>query len=69
MSMDEVAAFRFGSVADSYVQLKYGDARNVGVMGVAIFREKGSPLLQPKSEEVKTRERANPFPGQFSTPP
>ena len=37
-SMDEVATFRFASVPDAYAAKK-GDDRNVGVIGVAIFRE------------------------------
>ena len=68
-NLNEVAAFRLGSVSDSYAQRKYGETRNVGVIGVAVFREKGTRSLQPKSREIKTREQANPFPGQFATPP
>jgi len=68
-SMDEVASFKFGSVADSYAELKYGDTRNVGVIGVAIFREKGSAMLQQPGNETKIRKKADPFPGQFATPP
>jgi hypothetical protein len=39
LDMGRVAAFRFGSVADSYAARK-GDARNVGVIGVAFFAER-----------------------------
>lgn len=38
-SMDAVATFRFGSVDDSFAG-RTGDARNVGVIGVAFFRER-----------------------------
>jgi hypothetical protein len=38
-SMDTVAAFRFSSVRDSFAAQK-GDDRNVGVVGVAFFRER-----------------------------
>lgn len=38
-SMDDVATFRFSSVRDSYAARK-GDDRNVGVIGVALFRER-----------------------------
>lgn len=38
VSMRDVAAFRFSTVADSYAA-KRGDARDVGVIGVAVFRE------------------------------
>jgi hypothetical protein len=42
-SLDEVAAFRFGSVSDSYAG-RTGHARNVGVIGVAFFRERAVPV-------------------------
>jgi hypothetical protein len=66
-SMEQVAAFRFGSVARSYAASK-GDARNVGVIGVAVFAERGSgyPWLAP---EVDRRHGADVFPGRFATPP
>jgi hypothetical protein len=38
-SMDEVATFRFSSVGDSYAG-RLGEARDVGVIGVAFFAEK-----------------------------
>jgi hypothetical protein len=38
-SLDTVAAFRFSSVRDSYAARK-GQDRNVGVIGVAFFRER-----------------------------
>lgn len=68
-SMDTVAAFRFGSVRNSYAEKKTGDSRNVGVIGVALFNERGTdPSSWPRGD---TRQRldANPFPGQFATPP
>ncbi|AOI90920.1 hypothetical protein NUV26_01845 [Burkholderia pseudomultivorans] len=65
-SRDEVAAFRFASVPDSYVaNSKYGDTANVGVIGVALFAQK-------ESEEDALRRNANPFPGNdngFAPPP
>jgi hypothetical protein len=39
LSLRDVAAFRFSPVADSYAAMM-GDARNVGVIGVAVFRER-----------------------------
>ena len=66
-STEEVAAFRFGSVRGSYASQKHGDARNVGVIGVALFHERGTTPWTP--EEIQRRNRANPFPGQFATPP
>lgn len=68
-SADAVAAFRFGSVRESYAQQKHGDARNVGVIGVALFHEQGSNPLTWNRGEVQQRLDANPFPGQFATPP
>jgi hypothetical protein len=41
-----VAAFRFGSVASSYAASK-GDARDVGVVGVAVFPERPAPPPRP----------------------
>ena len=66
-SMDEVAAFRFGSVRGSYAGQK-GNDRNVGVIGVAVFAERGA--TQPWTErEIGRRETADPFPGRFAAPP
>jgi hypothetical protein len=66
-SQAEVAAFRFGAVKDSYAARK-GNDRNVGVIGIAFFHERGSQL--PWTErELQRRDTANPFPGQFAAPP
>ena len=46
LDMGRVAAFRFSSVADSYAA-KTGDARNVGVIGVAFFAERFVPRPPP----------------------
>ncbi|MBA2543004.1 MAG: hypothetical protein H0V17_25410 [Deltaproteobacteria bacterium] len=53
-----VAAFRFGRVADSYAAQTSGD-RNVGVVGFAIFAERGA-VWTPV--ELNRRDTANPFP-------
>jgi hypothetical protein len=66
-SMDEVAAFRFGSVRNSYAGKK-GDDRNVGVIGMAFFEERGATFPWTR-DELERRERANPFPGGFAQPP
>ena len=68
-STDSVAAFRFGSVRGSYAQQKHGDSRNVGVIGFAFFNERGSSPFPWTSDEIRRRQDANPFPGQFATPP
>jgi len=66
-NMDQVAAFRFGSVRGSYAGQK-GNDRNVGVIGVAFFAERGAQ--QPWTErEIGRRESADPFPGRFAAPP
>jgi hypothetical protein len=49
LSGSAVAAFRFGSVRDSYAA-RMGDARDVGVIGVAVFPERAPvPLARPWS--------------------
>lgn len=69
-SMESVAAFRFGSVADSYSNQKHGSTRNVGVIGVAAFNERGTnPASWMIGADTSTRLQADPFPGRFATPP
>lgn len=68
-SMETVAAFRFGAVKDSYAERKHGDARNVGVIGLAVFHEQGDSPATWGRGEVRRRLDANPFPGQFASPP
>lgn len=46
LNQASVAAFRFGSVASSYAASK-GDARDVGVIGVAVFPERLHPPRPP----------------------
>jgi len=67
-STQQVAAFRFAAVADSYAA-QTGSARNVGVIGLAFFSERGDAFV-PESE-VRLRETASPFPAdpRFSRPP
>jgi len=63
----DVAAFRFGRVADSYAASK-GDARNVGVIGIALFAEDGDPI--DGDDDMRLRESATPFPDErFAQPP
>jgi hypothetical protein len=69
-----VAAFRFGRVGDSYAA-KVGDARDVGVIGIAFFGEEGDPWTPWTDSELKRRTAANPFPedgpsgARFASPP
>lgn len=67
-STSSVASFRFASVADSYAA-QMGKARNVGVIGVAFFAERGDAFV-PESE-LRLRESATPFPAdpRFAPPP
>ena len=66
-SQNEVAAFRFGRVSNSYAARTTGD-RNVGVIGFAFFAEQGSPWT---TDELQRRDTANPFPAQsgYAQPP
>ena len=66
-SEGSVRAFRFGSVSDSYAARR-GKDRNVGVVGVAVFREQGSDFRW-NPEELERRESADPFPSHFAPPP
>ncbi len=62
----QVAAFRFGRVADSYAAQSSGD-RNVGVIGFAIFAERGA-VWSPA--ELGRRDTADPFPQRgYAVPP
>ena len=66
-SDSQVAAFRFGRVAESYAAQTSGD-RNVGVVGLAIFAERGA-VWTPA--ELHRRDTADPFPAgrAYATPP
>lgn len=66
-STSQVAAFRFGAVGSSYAAQTTGSARNVGVVGVALFGEAG--VAVNLYEEAMRREHADPFPGRFAAPP
>ena len=62
----DVAAFRFGRVADSFAARTSGD-RDVGVVGLAIFSERGAVWTR---DEVERRDTANPFPARsYAMPP
>jgi hypothetical protein len=68
-SSDAVAAFRFSSVAGSYASQRHGETRNVGVIGLAVFTERGREPGRWESQEVDRRRRADPFPGRWAQPP
>jgi hypothetical protein len=65
---DHVAAFRFGSVRDSYAA-RTGTDRNVGIVGVAIFTPRNAPAWPSTQREVDRRRNADPFPGTYAAPP
>lgn len=60
-SENKVAAFEFSGVSDSYANLKHGDTRNVGVIGLAVFTQKGVNPWTWTSDEVGRRNSASPF--------
>ncbi|MEM1082599.1 MAG: hypothetical protein AAGI48_00625 [Verrucomicrobiota bacterium] len=60
-SWDGVARFEFSDVGASYTNQRYGKARNVGVIGLAVFGEKGVDPWKWMPNEVETRTTANPF--------
>lgn len=67
-SANAVAAFRFASVGESYAA-QTGSARNVGVIGVAFFGERGDSF--DSQRELELRDSASPFPAdpRFAQPP
>jgi hypothetical protein len=70
-SHDAVASFRFASVRDSYAA-QTGNARNVGVIGIAFFSERGDQFTPYNDSELHLRDTAIPFPGadaRFAQPP
>ena len=56
-SEDKIATFKFSSVGASYANLRHGDTRNVGVVGLAVFTEKG----REPGAEGRRRGAARPF--------
>lgn len=57
----EVAAFKFGDVSDSYVGRSTGSTRNVGVIGTAVFAERGTSPKPYAGTDTYRRLRADPF--------
>ena len=69
-----VAAFRFGSVFDSYGHRRHGDAINAGVIGIAVFEEtrRRNAGAQRDPEPPAWRRvgsRPSPSGHQYATPP
>jgi hypothetical protein len=62
VSTEGVARFRFGSVRDSYAGKK-GQARNVGVIGIAFFSERETdPVMIPYADSYRRKSREAPSP-------
>ena len=60
-SYSRVAAFKFSSVSNSYANLRHGNTRNVGVIGIAVFTQKNENPWIWMSDEIRHRETASPF--------
>lgn len=60
-SYSRVAAFKFSSVSNSYANLRHGNSRNVGVIGIAVFTRKNVNPWTWMSNEVHQRDTAKPF--------
>lgn len=60
-SYSSVAEFQFSGVSSSYANLRHGDTRNVGVIGLAVFTQKGVNPWTWMPGEVRMRDSASPF--------
>lgn len=60
-SFSRVAAFKFSSVSNSYANMRHGDTRNVGVIGLAVFTQKNVNPWTWMPHEVENRLSAKPF--------
>jgi hypothetical protein len=60
-SQSSVAAFEFSSVSNSYANLRHGDTRNVGVIGLAVFTQKGVDPWKWSPNEIQRRSSARAF--------
>jgi hypothetical protein len=60
-SYDRVAAFRFSSVSGSYANQRHGETRNVGVIGIAVFTQKGVDPWAWMPVEAGIRDGARAF--------
>ncbi len=60
-SHSKVAAFKFSSVSNSYANMRHGDTRNVGVIGIAVFTQKNVNPWTWMPDEMNRRNSAQPF--------
>lgn len=63
-SPDGVSAFRFSALPESFAG-RTGRTRNVGVIGVAFFGERG----MSRAQDLERRRGADAFPVRFASPP
>lgn len=60
-SSSAVAAFKFSTVSGSYSNLRHGKTRNVGVIGMAVFTQRGVDPWKWSRPAVEKRHSASPF--------
>ncbi|MEM9081257.1 MAG: hypothetical protein AAGC74_11265 [Verrucomicrobiota bacterium] len=60
-SYEAVARFKFSTVGASYSNLRHGTTRDVGVIGLAVFAERGRGPFEWSPEEVGRRREARAF--------
>ena len=60
-SENSVAAFKFSSVSNSYANIRTGDTRNVGVIGLAVFTQKDVNPWTWMPREARQRDQARAF--------
>lgn len=60
-SDSSVASFKFSGVSNSYANMRHGDTRNVGVIGLAVFTQKGVDPWTWMPREVQQRDNARAF--------
>jgi len=60
-SSSSIASFKFSGVSNSYANLRHGDTRNVGVIGLAVFTKKGTDPWTWMPGEVHSRNNARAF--------
>ena len=60
-SYDAVAAFKFSTVNASYSNLRHSETRDVGVIGLVVFAEKGRSPRDWSNQEVNQRNDARAF--------
>ena len=60
-SESAVAAFKFSTVSGSYSNLRHGRTRNVGVIGMAVFTQRGVDPWKWSRPAIDKRHSASPF--------